>query len=239
MRQIFHTLRTHLGIALVLCLGLAMAWWHEHYPHPASHEIGFQSYLSQPDGITCGPTSGAMVLRHYAINADIDQVKKLAKTEWVQGREIGMTSPDCLQIALHQLGLGCELRRGSLSELKHYVAQEKPVIVLLRSGEETWHYVVVIGYDEDYIYTADPASGRREKMRQADFMASWRFRATMRGKATGYICPVCGGDGKVGVLPGSCDLCGGRGRMDPLRPLLRSLEVYPQMMIVPKSAPFR
>lgn len=179
------------------------------FPYPESYEIDGFECLRQPDGITCGPTSIVMVLQRYRKSATIDEVKDETKTQWLiyEGKSIGMTSPEYMPIALSHFGVSARKRRGYVNRLKYYVSQDRPCIVLLRSGEYTWHYVVVVGYDEKYIHVADPGSGRREKMKLQHFEASWKFEANMYGQLLGS---------------------------DWLNSVLRAAEVYPYTMIVPK-----
>jgi len=203
-------MKKRLTIAVVLMFGVLVCTIQTlRFPHPESYEIEGVKYLRQPDGITCGPTSATMVLQRYGKDVTLTEVKEKTKTQWFQyeGKSIGMTSPEYIPIALGHFGVSARYRRGYVGRLKHYVSQDRPCIVLLRSGEYTWHYVVVVGYDEKYIYVADPGTGRREKMKVLHFEASWKFEANMRGELL---------------------------ESDWLNSVLRAAEVYPYTMIVPK-----
>lgn len=179
------------------------------FPYPESYEIDGFECLRQPDGITCGPTSIVMVLQRYRKSVTIDEVKDETKTQWLiyEGKSIGMTSPEYISIALSHFGVSARQRRGYVNRLKHYVSQDRPCIVLLRSGEYSWHYVVVTGYDEKHIYVADPGYGRMEKMKVGHFEAAWKFEANMHGQLL---------------------------ESDWLNSVLMVAEVYPYTMIVPK-----
>jgi ABC-type bacteriocin/lantibiotic exporter with double-glycine peptidase domain len=178
------------------------------FPYPESHHIADFKYLKQPDGITCGPTSATMVLNRYGKDVTLDEVKAKTKTQWLKykGKSIGMTSPEYIAVALRHFGVSAKQRRGYVRRLKHYVGRNHPCVVLLRSGEYTWHYVVVIGYDEERIYVADPGSGRRE-MKIEHFEGAWKFETNMRGE------PLESGW---------------------LNTVLRVAEVYPYTMTIPK-----
>lgn len=65
--------------------------------------------------------------------------------------------------------------------LKNYIAQNRPPLVLVRSSELMWHYVVAVGYGEDFISIADPASGEIWDMPMDDFMGAWAFTQNMHG----------------------------------------------------------
>jgi len=181
------------------------------FPYPEKYQIEDFQLLEQPDDITCGPTSAAMVLHIYGIEASIEEVKNETKTEWLEynDEKIGMTSPEYIAIALSNLGVKADLDRGYIERLKHYVSQGRPCIVLLRSGEYTWHYVVVIGFTAEHVIVADPGSD--EKLRpilNSHFEGAWSFETNIRGESL---------------------------EIDWINTVLRAVEVYPYMMIVPKE----
>ena len=189
------------------------------YNHPPAYQLGVFNFEKQLDNITCGPVSVLMVLKFYGINTNLDEVKIKTKTEWFKwrGEEIGTTTPYYIVSAIKQYGLNAELRVGNLKEIKYYVSQGKPVIVLLRSGKLLWHYVVVIGYDEHSIHIADPGSGKEKKMPIEVFIGSWSFKTDMDGNSVSTPCSVCGGTGQIfPTILGKCDVCGGTGIKDDL-----------------------
>jgi len=176
------------GIFIVYLCGV------EERTHPDEYVIEFNSPLKQPDHITCGPTSAAMILCHYGKRVSPDEVKRLTKTVWFtqDGKDFGMTSPDYLPIAMNFLGVPAALRYGDLDVLKHYVAENKLCIVLVRSGEMLWHYIIVYGFTLDKLKIADPGSGTLYKMNEKTFMGCWSWRTDMGGKPCGkeYICTL-------------------------------------------------
>lgn len=181
-----------------------------------------------------------MVLTRYGVNTDLDTVSDIARTEWISrgSYQVGMTSPYLLRKAVETSGVRVRLRYGELDQLKYYVSCDKPVIVLLRSGRFTWHYVVVIGYTLDMVVVADPGDGKRRLLATNDFLGSWKFHSDMYGVPVQPLCVVCSGTGRwsawdLGPL-NKCDTCAGTGRApDVLAELLAVVEVYPQTMIVP------
>lgn len=205
-------------------------------PVAAKIEKFNQFMLQQPDHISCGPTSATMVLHYYNKNVSLAEVTKLTYTEWIKfqsGKNFGMTAPDSIRQALHRSGVPASVRRGNIYELKKYISEGKPVIVLLRSGKETWHYCVAIEYDEKNIVLANPSDGQRFAMTHQQFINSWRFTHDMYGNDCGYTCLVCSGTGKYhGII--QCDACAGKGTLDPLVLALRVAEIYSNTMIVPK-----
>jgi len=239
-------------LAAAAILSIYLFWNIGNHEYPSSCELDFV-FIEQPDQITCGPTSATMLLKSYGIDASLEDVKNKTKTEWFKydGNSIGMTSPEYIPIALKSYGLSARKTRGSLRKVKSLVSQGKPVIVLLRSGLKTWHYVAVIGYDrmptpdpDEYIelvVVADPGYGARRQMTAEVFMGSWDFSTNMKGKSMEQKCGVCKGTGKwtesnFGPLS-SCEMCSGTGvGTDVLVELLRAAEVYPQTMIVPSRS---
>jgi hypothetical protein len=184
----------------------------EERTHPDEYVIKFNSPLQQPDHITCGPTSAAMILHHYDIRVSPDEVKKHSKTVWFaqNGKDVGMTSPDYLPIAMNKFGLPATMKYGDLDVLKHYVAKDKPCIVLVRSGESLWHYVVVYGFTPEKLNIADPGSGTLYEMTEKTFIGCWSWATDMDGITCGntYLCT-----------------------------LLRAIEVYPYTFICPDKSP--
>jgi ABC-type bacteriocin/lantibiotic exporter with double-glycine peptidase domain len=175
------------SILILLMLGVAIiTHWHV-FHHPDSYRIADFKFLRQPDEITCGPTSATMLLNYYNISATIEEVQKKTKTHWLtyHDKSIGMTAPDYIPKALDEFGLHARLKEGTLDQVKQYVSQNRPVIVLVRSGLKMWHYVVVIGYNNETIYIADPGSGQEEEMPVANFIGSWSFATDMTGEKFG------------------------------------------------------
>ena len=210
------------------------------YLYPDKFEISSFEFWQQPDEITCGPTSMMMILRRYNNQTSFDNVVSRTKTKWFtyNGVPIGMTSPDYVANGLTQSGLKSKLQFGKEDSLKYLVSQNKPVIVLLRSGASLWHYVVVIGYDSEHFYIGDPSQGRKLALPKQDFLGSWSFKQDMWGYPTYKLCGYCKGTGKwmkfnFGPLS-ICEICGGSGQeLDYLGVLLKQSDIVPNMMIVP------
>lgn len=191
-----------LSIVIVYLYGL------EERTHPDEHTIPFTTTISQPDDITCGPACAAMILRHYGKEVTVEQVKALTKTVWFTHRsqDIGMTSPDYLPVAMNKLGVPSQMKYGNIDTLKHYVAQGRPCIALVRSGERLWHYIVIRGFTPDKVLVADPSGGELYDMDIDKFVGCWSWDADMDGQP-------CGSDYIV--------------------TLLRVAEVYPYTFICP------
>ena len=227
-------------IVAALVVGVLVYLLFRPWPHPESHEVADFPLIEQPDQITCGPTSAAMLLQKYGKTVTIDEVKAQTKTQWFThtDKPVGMTSPEYIALAMNHFGVPSQMMQGDINRLKHYVSQNKPSVVLLRSGKLYWHYVVVVGYDENNIIIADPGWGKRRVLPLADFLGAWNFVTDMNGNSTVSVCPMCNGSGSwtdwdLGPL-GICPTCDGSGETpDLLAILLQTAEVHPRTMIVP------
>lgn len=144
----------------------------------------FVDLIVQPDDITCGPTSVAMILRFHGIDAKVEDIKKITKTVWYtsNGRDFGMTAPSLVRDSFSSYGLSAVLKKGDIRHLKKVVSSGVPVITLMRSGEWNWHYVVVTGYGNGYIYFANPSNGEIEGLGEKEFYSSWNWKSDIRGK---------------------------------------------------------
>ena len=96
--------------------------------HPPSFRIAGFPVLEQPDQITCGPTSVAMVLQYYGKDISIQRAKSEAKTEWFSFNKqvVGMTSPDFVRHTLKHFGVSAKLQRTDIRHLKYYISQKSP-----------------------------------------------------------------------------------------------------------------
>lgn len=216
---------TSLVVALVI--GILLYGKLTERDHPDEYYIPFDTLISQPDDITCGPTSATMVLNRYGKNLTVDEVQKITKTRWItyKGKNYGTTAIDYMAIGLRHFGLPAKVTTGNIHNLKYYVSQNKPVIVVLRSGTYLWHYVVVIGYDKDNIQVADPGGGTKYNIPTPTFINAWNYSSDMDGNKVGYDCPACQGNG--------CIICLWTGRIDPFLDLYRKSDVPRYTMIVP------
>jgi predicted double-glycine peptidase len=120
-----------------------------------------------------------------------------------------MTIPDYVAFCLESHGIPARLESGNIHKLKRYVSNDRPPIVLLRSGNRYWHYVVVIGYNQDKIMIADPGSGQKEELLEEVFMEAWRFSGDMQGnKVEGFdlfryiVERIAGVSGQTMIVPG-------------------------------------
>lgn len=220
-------------LLLVICVGFQI-FQSDKSAHEEVHYIYDFPAFTQPDNITCGPTSTQMLLSWYGIDVDFNQIEKDCKTRWFsyQGDSFGLTMPDGIANCLTKNNIKSSVKRGSIENLKHYANNNRLPIVLLRSGPRYWHYVNIIGYDKDYIYISDPGCGKKYGMTIEHFIGAWSFKTDMCGKVCGDDCPICDGGKYYGTW--TCDLCMGKGKLDPLPDVLAAATVFPNTMIVPE-----
>jgi len=194
--------------------------------------------VEQPNQITCGPTSVYMTLLYYRKDVTLNEVITNTKTQWFSYKKnpIGMTEPFGIIQSLRNYGLNPAIQSGDIAWIKYYIGKNKPVIVLVRSGKKVWHYMVAIGYTENEIIFANPATGKEKTLTLDHFLGSWSFRTDLSGKFLGHQCFFCKGRG-IFFIAGKplmlCDVCGGKGEVDHLVSFMKTCEVYPYTMIVP------
>jgi len=187
------------------------------------NESSFPVY-QQPDGISCGPTCCAMVLRHYDVRAGIGPLKTAAGTRWFSAGSvrIGLTFPSGIRAALNRYGVSSTvgvMKRGGLSSVKSLIEKNRPPILLVRSGEYTWHYIVVVAYDatRDIYKIADP-SGKKYWIRGQQLDLGWTFQGNYADgtRYQGRRCRTCGGEGRVASGWTKCGVCSGTGKISGL-----------------------
>ena len=157
--------------------------------YPAVFNIEINHLVQQPDDITCGPTSVCMLLYFYNKNISVDEIKKITNTVWYSwnGRDVGMTSPSYIVSSLKYFGLHSRQKYGNLNNLKHQISHGTPCILLVRSGEWNWHYVLVCGYSENYIFYANPTTGEIEGLSTDEFYSAWSWNSDLRGRTCGQL----------------------------------------------------
>jgi ABC-type bacteriocin/lantibiotic exporter with double-glycine peptidase domain len=109
--------------------------------YPNSYEIKDFGLFEQPDNISCGPSSVKMVLKHYGYVHSLDEVRKIARTDWYvkDDLEIGGTTPEFIERAMEYFGIKAILTTGNLEDIKWYVSQNRPPIALVRSGRFNYY----------------------------------------------------------------------------------------------------
>lgn len=201
--------------------------------YPSTYQLkDFTKLQKQPDEFTCGPSCASMVLSFYGTDKSCEELQPfvLSKTI-IAGNKIGFSLPKSVSKGLSHFGIKNKVLRGNISELKYSISNNKPVITLLRSATDLWHYVVVIGYTQNDICIADPHDGMKQWILLENFENSWAFKKDMDGEPVGTLCWLCKGYKYFLYFP--CDMCFGTGYIDTYRTAIRSAGIYSNTMIVP------
>jgi HK97 family phage portal protein len=120
----------------------------------------------------------------------------------------GGTEPRHILTYLEQVGLSALPRDGmSLQDVAESVDHGCPVIVCFQdygtpeeeARDESGHYVVVIGIDDQRVYLQDPSAGRVE-MPLEQFESNWHDEDDQGNKYVCYGISVCGGSTKAGSV---------------------------------------
>jgi ABC-type bacteriocin/lantibiotic exporter with double-glycine peptidase domain len=106
-------------------------------------------FVKQKDDY-CGPASLSSVLEYYHIKENQEDIAKAVYNPKLKGALI-----TDLENYAKSLGLEAHTFQGNLEDVKRYIDEGKPVILLVDLGF-LWfsvpHYMVVIGYDKKHMY---------------------------------------------------------------------------------------
>ncbi len=106
-------------------------------------------FVKQKDDY-CGPASLSSVLEYYGVKKSQEDIAKVVYDPKLKGALI-----TDLENYAKKLGFKAHTFQGHLEDVKRYIDEGKPVILLVDLGF-LWfsapHYIVVVGYDERYIY---------------------------------------------------------------------------------------
>lgn len=112
----------------------------------------------QTDG-KCAAYASAYLLRHFGEEIDGEELFPELK------RTLGFVSANSVTDVFVQRGYQAKACHGSIDTMKQRLTEGNPIIVFIRIPGDT-HYAVVVGYDEQYIYLADPiAESAMRRMR--------------------------------------------------------------------------
>jgi hypothetical protein len=183
--------------------------------------------LVQPDGHTCGPTCGAMLLQYYGKFITITTMadKNHARTSWFKVGPIqfsendwGYTHPRDLRDAISKEGVANTLDwTCSAKQIIDAIDQGKPVLALVRPSGGSYHWIIIVGYGykirELWLRIRDTdgeLSGNWIPF--ANFDKSWALNPNdyRSGEKHDYECNSCKGDGNGWT---KCAACGGDGKL--------------------------
>jgi predicted double-glycine peptidase len=125
--------------------------------------------VTQQSNFSCGPAAALALLRYWRPEAfeSVDEAALYAPLETTNARG---TEPEPIAALLRRNGLDAEYRHGdvTVADLEREVDAGHPPIVDLQAWtdhptpyRETWdagHYVVMVGYDDERLFFADPST---------------------------------------------------------------------------------
>jgi len=138
--------------------------------------------VTMPSNSSSGPASLQAVLAYYGTDTFADQLINMTNTS------INGTKPDNIIQTASSLGFTANIKENmSLKDLQGNVSQGRPVIVIITNGtssnstvqnmttpETEYHYLVVIGMDDQNIYFEDPALiGSKGFLPIQEFLDRW------------------------------------------------------------------
>ena len=137
----------------------------------------------QNNSYTCGAWAGLTVLYYYGIREYADTLAGQMNTKPETGTEM-----EDIALVLNKYGLKTEMRQMTISEIKDYINNKIPVVVLLQaynpSGKyaasrskaslEWGHYVIIIGYGEGNIVFEDPDALGKMYLSENQFKIRWK-----------------------------------------------------------------
>ena len=141
--------------------------------------------VKQPNNYSSGPASLEAVLDYYGTDVMVDELINITNTTPENG-----TLPRNIAQTAQSLGVNAEIKDNmTLKDLQQNTDQGIPVIVNLPALNATnisnqngtvsplyWHYVVVIGIDNENVYMEDPAIlGSRGYLTNQEFLDRWNY----------------------------------------------------------------
>jgi predicted double-glycine peptidase len=143
--------------------------------HPDSTSIALPSNLvavpvvTQQSNFSCGPAAALSLLRYWRPET-YDGVDERALYAPLETTDACGTEPEPIAALLRKNGLEARYRHGDVTvkDLERAVDAREPPIVDLQAWtdhpipyRDTWdagHYVVMVGYDDERLYFADPST---------------------------------------------------------------------------------
>ncbi|MBZ5497498.1 MAG: C39 family peptidase [Acidobacteriia bacterium] len=157
-----------------LCLLCALA----QVPAAAPKEIWLDVPFVAQVGNSCGPACISMVMKYWAASShrqpDAAADEAAIRRSLNSRNSKGVPTRDVTRY-FENHGFRAYAFVGEWADLEHHVAQGRPLIVAIKQGSGTFHYLVVAGIDNahDLLLANDPARRKLQKMKRADFESAW------------------------------------------------------------------
>lgn len=120
---------------------------------PKQYMIESENYFDYQPHYECSGYSSAYVLRSLGEDADgLELYNDISNKNYD-----GTVPPENLIEFLKAKGYSANLRSGTMLQLKNEISKGTPVIVFVRvsPGENYYHYLPMVGYDENNLYAAE------------------------------------------------------------------------------------
>ena len=142
---------------------------------PAQYAVSSDTSIEAQKEGQCAAYAAAYVLRSLGKEADTTALIARIRRIFV------FVTPGSVAALLRDYGCDAKAYHGDIAALKAHVSQGTPVIVFMRIPNDT-HYAVVTGYDEEYLYLADPmpdnanadGAGYNRRIATEEFEALWK-----------------------------------------------------------------
>jgi ABC-type bacteriocin/lantibiotic exporter with double-glycine peptidase domain len=132
------------------------------------------------DANACGAASVAMVMQYWQNQGGQQPLADAKEIERVlySPKAHGIYAKD-LERYLEEHGFRTFAFQGTWEDLKEQLRKGRPLIVALKSGGNSLHYVVVAGLDEeqDVLLKNDPAERKLLQQSRASFEKEWKAAA--------------------------------------------------------------
>lgn len=134
---------------------------------PGGIEVPDVPFLAQPPSL-CGGAAVAMVLRYWGDPSARPE-------DFASALDADRRGIDSRRLPRLALGRGFEALVFSARpvEAATHLAQGRPLIVLLGTGESVHHYVVVLAWKNEQVLYHDPAEGPFQVMGEAEWLRRW------------------------------------------------------------------
>lgn len=124
-------------------------------------------YVPQ-SGALCGGAALAMVLRYWGMTGVLAEDFATLVETGQAGIRTG-----ALVKAAEAHGWTALPLPGTSAEVRNQLARGRPVIALIRSGSDSYHYVVLVAWVNGWVIIHDPNVGPFRALREGEFGAAW------------------------------------------------------------------